>query len=485
VATVTSGETLNDARGNSLSLLAAAQDKNVDIAKIRDLLDLCTKDQQQLQVKLSTVLEEADAIENLEELFGVNDNICSAIVAGKAVLKRGKEKEKVVDGPTIQVLVENQDIFSLICMLRATNVNRLQAALALMSFAKDDPVLSDEIRSSGGMHSFLTVFRTRGVTKELKVVACMAVAYTLPSFVSSSQISSFVGLKIMECLRFLVTAHPVSPNNVFISKEQMCHAASVGVNVLWINAIQPLLIVEKVKNESRNSIPFLNPSQSLRFGRTGPRVGGGVFDQALESMKIQELTESAVMLIAHLVKLAFAEHLRLDMGYDIVEQVCAFDDARPIAVREGLLPIFVEWIRSGDIEMIRPAASALRYLISTPDNYMAGWIHSQVLNEGAVREIVKLLNGSVGHDVRVAVSQMLSALCVAPHTRAAVIEANCVGYLGALLYEHAAPDAEEMVWCAGNALIQLAACSMIRTSGSSSSLPRDPGSSSEAHDVVK
>jgi hypothetical protein len=67
---------------------------------------------------------------------------------------------------------------------------------------------------------------------------------------------------------------------------------------------------------------------------------------------------------------------------------------------------------------------------------MAGWIHSQVVNVGAVNEIVKLLNESVGHDVRVAVAQMLSALCVAPHTRAAVVEARCVSYLVALLYEH-------------------------------------------------
>jgi SPRY domain len=487
VAHVAGGELLKEAKVNSQSLLGASKSEDVDFVEIRELLDQCQKDQQQLQVNLSTALEEADAIDNLEELFAVNDEICTAIEAGKTVLKRekGKGETKSFDGPTIEVLVENQDIFSLICMLRVTNEKRLQAALALMTFAKSDPVLSNEIRSSGGMHSFLALFRTRGTTRELQVVASMAVAYILPSFVSSSQTSPSVGLKIMECLRFLVIANPVSPNDIFISNEQMCHAASVGVNVLWINAIQPLMSMEKVKTESRNTRAVLNASQSLRLGRSDTGVGGSVFDQGLESMEIQELAESAVMLIAHLVKLSHWKQVRIDMEYEIVEQVCEVDQARPIAVREGLLAIFVEWIRSGDINKIKPAASALRHLISTRDKYMAGWIHSQVVNEGAIKEIVKLLNESVGHSVRVAVSEMLSALCIAPHTRAAVVEANCVSYLVALLYEHTAPDSEEMVYCAGNALLQLAACSMMRSNGSNGfSLPEHPESSSKAHDVV-
>ena len=144
--------------------------------------------------------------------------------------------------------------------------------------------------------------------------------------------------------------------------------------------------------------------------------------------------------------------------------MCEVDAARPIAVREGLLRVLVDWIRSKDVDKVRPAASALRYLISIKDKYMAGWIHSQVVNEGAVSEIVKLLNESVGHDVRVAVAQMLSALCVAPHTRAAVVEADCVGYLVSLLYEHSAPASVDMVHHAGTALLQLAAGAMTRAS---------------------
>ncbi|KAL3922924.1 MAG: hypothetical protein SGILL_001946 [Bacillariaceae sp.] len=489
IAHVSSGELLIDSKTHSNSLLEASKARDVDFGLVRTLLDNCKKDQEKLQVKLSTALEEADAIDNLEELFAVNDGICSAIEAGNDALKKEKAKgrKKSMEGPTIEVLVQNEDIFSLICMLRAPNEKRLQAALALMDFAKDNEMLRNEIRSSGGMHSFLTLFRTRGMTRELQVVASMAVAYTLSSFVASSQTSSSVGLKIMECLRFLVTANPVSPNGSVITRDRMCQAASAGVNVLWINAIQPLIALEKIKGVSSNSKPVLNPSQSIRFGRVKSRAGGGLFDQGQESLEIQELTDSAVTLIAHLVKLSQTNQVRIDVGFNIIEQVCEIDEARPVAVREGLLSIFVDWIRSGDIDKIRPAASALRYLISIHDKYMAGWIHSQVVNEGAIKEIVKLLNESVGHDVRVAVSQMLSALCIAPHTRAAVIDANCVSYLVALLYEHTAPDSEELVYCAGSALLQLSACSMMAGATGAGVLPplENPETSSKQADVVK
>ena len=115
---------------------------------------------------------------------------------------------------------------------------------------------------------------------------------------------------------------------------------------------------------------------------------------------------------------------------------------------------------------------------------MAGWIHSQVVNEGAIMEIVKLLNESVGHDVRVAVSQMLSALCIAPHTRAAVVEARCVSYLVALLYEHSTPASEEMVHYAGSALLQLAAGAMTRAGSLASSLA-DSATPDKQETVVK
>ena len=151
---------------------------------------------------------------------------------------------------------------------------RMQAALALMKFAKDDQVLTDEIISSGGIHSFLTLFQqTRGMTRELKVVASLAVAYILPSYVASSQTTSSIGLKLVECLHFLATSNQVSPNGIVITIEEMCKAASVGVNVLWINSIQPLIAMKRVKEESTSSPPSLRPGKTVRYGRLRSRTG--------------------------------------------------------------------------------------------------------------------------------------------------------------------------------------------------------------------
>lgn len=191
------------------------------------------------------------------------------------------------------------------------------------------------------------------------------------------------------------------------------------------------------------------------FRRFRARTGGGVFDQGQELKEVQDMTELAVTLIAHIAKAANQEGVQT--AYGIVEQICAEDMARPIAVREGLLSTLVEWIRSKDLSQMRSSASALRYLISIEDKYNAGWIHSQVVNEGAVSEIVKLFNESVGNDVREAIAEMISALCQSPPTRAAVVESNCVIYLVSLLYEHSSPSSENMVHYAASALLQLAA----------------------------
>lgn len=106
--------------------------------------------------------------------------------------------------------------------------------------------------------------------------------------------------------------------------------------------------------------------------------------------------------------------------YTLVKQICDMEDARRIAVREGFLSILVGWIKSMDPENIRLATSALRHLTSIKVKYMAGWIYSQMVNEGSLQVVVTLTHKNdrgVGHDVELAVAQILSSLCVAPHTR--------------------------------------------------------------------
>lgn len=458
----------------------------VDPSVLESLLDCCKGDQQTVKVTLDKAMTNEDASVDLMELIGVNELVLDAIKLGEETVEatkqvaevrrpRLKKKSSTTMDLDISGLIRKKDVFSLICILRAQSDQRLDAALALMEFARDgerpeeDGIsLRDEIRSSGGMHSLLQVFRARSTNYELRVVAGMAVAYVLPSFVETSP---SVGLKIVECLRFLSTSRSVSPNGVKISREMMFKASAMGVTAFWMNALEPMLHLGMSLDDESMERSDLRMMSSA----SGGLVAGGVFDQGQQTLELQELLEMTVSLIVHIEK--NCESPLVNTGgaesnealamwrYTNVEQVCTVDVARPIAVREGLLPILVDWIKTKDREKVRPAVSALRYLTSIKDKYMAGWIHSQMVNEGALSEVVKLADDyNAGHDVRLAVAQILSSLCVAPHTRAAVVEARCMFYLIGFLYDHSDQASEEVALYAGRAITQLAAGAITRAS---------------------
>ena len=99
------------------------------------MLEVCKKDQETLQINLNNVLEELDSVVNLEELFSVDNGICSAIDAGTKAMKKEKGRER---------------LFSLICMLHVPTEKRLTAPLALTKFARENEILRNEIGCCGG-----------------------------------------------------------------------------------------------------------------------------------------------------------------------------------------------------------------------------------------------------------------------------------------------------------------------------------------------
>ena len=91
--------------------------------------------------------------------------------------------------------------------------------------------IRDKISSLGGIQCMIALFRSPDATKELKVVAALAIAYILPSYVRSCDSpSSSLGLKIMKCLHFLVTtSDPVTPRGGEISVTEIRQASMMGV----------------------------------------------------------------------------------------------------------------------------------------------------------------------------------------------------------------------------------------------------------------
>ena len=533
---------MDDARGYARALrnLCTQDDgpEQLDLDYLQNLLALC----EDMQSRVTLAIEQAfasasggDDTQYTEDLFQLNDVIIESVrVAtltrdefqkmpasnggdGTPALRASFESDKQesvtdslmphrehgadsTDGQVsldVSVLAEKKDVFTLICMLRAQqDERRLEAAVALMKFARnaesqtctdEDIRVRNEIRSSGGMHSLLTLFRTRGTLYETKVVVALAVSYLLPSFVDAMSTSPApgLGLKIMECLRMLSIARSISPNGETITAEESFKASAKGLFIFWINHLLPMLVrMGKQEEGKTDEAKVEDPGQPLvRTSSVGGRIrsgrtssGGRTFDQRKEAMELEELLKMTVSLIIFIAQPQVpkdgATVVRGDSGLEtsrctLVEQVCAVEVARPIAVREGILKILVCWIKSMDPEKIRPAASALRHLTSIKDKYMAGWIHSQMVNEGALSEIVKLtseLDHGIGHDVQLAVAQILSSLCVAPHTRAAVVDANGIALLIQFLCEHKESPSEEGALYAGSALLQLAAGAITRAS---------------------
>lgn len=347
----------------------------------------------------------------------------------------------------------------------------------------------------------LALFRSKGAARELKVVVALAIAYLLPSFVRSSDVpSSSIGLKIVECLRFLFSSKPVTPKGQEVSRAEMCHASAIGIHTFWFNALSQSLSNRKSEQSTplgEPNEPVRRPSLRMRKSRVmQQQTGQTVLDRRREVLELQELLELTVSLIVKMAKTSDRTDNALQVRNSsatlveqmsaIVQQMCAIDMARPIAVREGLLKILVMWMRSQDREKIRCAAISVNELTSTLDSYMAGWIHSQIVNEGALVEIVNL-SKSAGHDVRLAVAEILRSLCVAPHTRAAVVEAKCIHCLIGLLYDFEDSSSQKVAFAAGSALLQLVSGSMTRSSvlGSDNFELDDSASVEKRDDVIR
>lgn len=464
-----SREEIEDTKDTARSLRSIISSDDVDIGFLQTVLDMCRVDQKKVAREIEEIMNQDGVETDLEVLIDMNNFILDAIESGERIASDNqKPAPKKRNNLDVEDLVENKDIFSLICMLRVQqNEKSLDAALALMKFARvgesrhnDESLdLRDEIRSSGGLHSLLTLFRTRGTPYKLRVVTALAVAYVVPSFVdSSSQTPPSLGLKIVECLRFLTTAHSVSHNGEVLDQGAMFKASTMALATFWVNILEPMLNSKKLSLDSESLI------MTVSLGRQRSRDTDHRQDYRRDAIALDELLEVTVSLIIYVAKHE-ADDTTHKWSYTLVEQVCAVEIVRPIAVREGILHLLVSWIRSKDLEKIRPAASALRYVTSINDKYMAGWIHSEMVNKGAVQCLADLTRDiAVTRDIRLEIAQILSSLCAAPHTRAAVVEANCINFLIGVLYEHSDPSSEEVALFAGRAILQLAAGAITRAS---------------------
>lgn len=103
------------------------------------------------------------------------------------------------------------------------------------------------------MHALLEVFRSKKASHELRVVTSLAVVYLLPACLPSdddppsrpsieeNKRNMKTGLHVVDCLRYLFSATPVTPRGEVIGREASCRASVMGMYIFWSRGLSPLL----------------------------------------------------------------------------------------------------------------------------------------------------------------------------------------------------------------------------------------------------
>ena len=318
------------------------------------------------------------------------------------------------------------------------------------------------------MHSLLSIFKTSRQIPKLMMVSALTVAHLVPSLADSDAMSSSnVNMGAIECLRYLIELSR-SYSDDDISPAEILSASAFAMTNLWINALEPML--RKSGSMLSKGIERFETRENDAFSskRLAPRRRGSAASQNEQEVECSVLIEEFTALSIIAAELGAGGDTNgnnlwpvrdMNVYYSFaltIESICAVEYAQPIAMREGVIKVLIQWLRSKDTELMLHSANALRNLTSSRDNYMAGWIHSQILNENALVHIVGRLE-STDVRVRLAIAEVISSLTVAPHTRAAIIEARGVKYLVQLLGSVGEGTHDEaLALASGNALLRLA-----------------------------
>lgn len=459
---------LDDMKELARELHSAAIISDSHHGALSQLVDVCRSNLRQLNDTVLRATMGMDTCHDLGELLAIHEQVTDAIQVA--------EKKSTDMQSNGNAACEYHDIIRYLIDMRGQKQKRCSAVWGLLRLTKrgTDDKICNEIIASGGMQSLLTLFKTSRDSTELMMVSALAAVYLLPSLLDSDfQSLTDIHMGVIECLQFLIQSCRGS-TDIDISPSEIRTASAFTMTNLWFKALGTKLRSSEVVMASNsinrgNQDPFSGRCSNSRRRSSLSSLSGDDVDcsnliDAFTSLSVMAAETEA----SRQDREGFGHATDMNVYYEfalIVESICALEYARPMAMKEGVLTLLLKWLRSGNIELERPAANALRSLTLTQSDYTAGWVHSQLLNENALVHIVERL-GSGDSGVRLAMAEVILSLTVAPHTRAGIIQARGVKYLVQLLgsVDIQAED-EALALAAGNALLYLAMGTESRSGG--------------------
>ena len=320
------------------------------------------------------------------------------------------------------------------------------------------------------MESLLTLFKTSSQSKELMMVSSLAIIYLFPSLLDRDTLSSNHIHSVIECLEFLVQSTQES-TEIDISSDEIRTASAFAMTNMWFKVLVAKLApnsgseaevadskrlgtADSTTNNKQD--PFLRLRRRSSLSQGGPEYfTSDELINAFASLSIMAAKSEA----SRQDENTSGQGLTSNVYYEftlIVESICAWEHAMPTALNEGVIMLLLRWLSSGDSDLERSAANALRNLTLTKNDYTAGWVQSQLLQMSALSHMVGRLE-SPDSRVRLAMAEAILGLTKFPHTREGIVEAQGVKYLVQLLAN--ATDVqtrdEALMLAAGNSLLQL------------------------------
>ena len=363
-----------------------------------------------------------------------------------------------------------EDIFDLLCILRDPSSKCVEAAKALLHLVKGDfdnaenksrEQVSQEVRSCGGLVALFSSFTPKSKEKieNMNVYVALIVAQLVTSGICAHEGCQSIKCyrvipKIVECLRFLWEESSLS-----WSYEEVVNMSQSDVQKLISSGLINIsLMIEPIWINFEEA--YINPSRvrtNVLGKRNLSRLRSRQQHQQQQYWICLETFISFVTFVAN-EEYSKVENCRAKQSTALaVASICTNQRARLIAVREGLLTALFGWLKSSDNELINTAVGVLRDLTSTSEEYMAGWVHSQIVNERILTQVIRLTESNE-MSVRLGAAEILSNLAAASHTQAAIIEENGVGCIVHLLVTTLRDyhlDEPRIAYYAGKALIDI------------------------------